>query len=317
MKFAKNLEQQLSNNAQELNIPDFVTLSEKYKCNECKHCKYTETGSLRYIPPRTYTCEGEPTKRTQCNKRCWIFRWLFIIVTTIIIGIFSFDVFYHFQNLLLSFSYTIIFMVVMDIICCIIEYMTDKIFEDIEKHRRKKYDEKIANLQAINKIKKEETQKKEKQEQENEKALKKAKILYKEFSGEIKEKIKIYSKGTKEFPELKREFYIKYKEFLKNMENLLEEVTVENYDFSEIRILFQHRLPRMCEYIQIYIENVEEEESESEIQIKEFIKLFETFSAEMIRVSKNLKISDAEKFMYKVRALREVVSNANYEEEQQ
>ena len=92
----------------EITIPEFVCLKDKYKCFECKLNKYNVSYKKR-LQRLFATCSGKPSRRTQCKKRFWFFTDLFSIVTAIIVVIAFFCIYSHFQKLLISIAWTIIF----------------------------------------------------------------------------------------------------------------------------------------------------------------------------------------------------------------
>ena len=306
------------NTTKEMSIPDYVTLKQKCKCDTCKlnrknvPYRYTYPQKLKYI---FCNCSGEPMKRTQCKKRCRIFSTLFNLSTaTIIVGVFGI-LFMHLQDIFLAFMFTVIFGVGMDIICCIIEYFIDKIFDNIEKFRRKKYDKKLENLEIVKQARQKELERKKKEEKALYKDINDAKKLVSDLSQYV-DKLKNLSEieMEKEFRKLKKENLKTYKELLKNVQVLLVEVTLENFYFPEIKKLFQIQLPYLIQYIRTYIEHVENDKV-SEAEIKELTKLLESFNTLVISIVENLKNSDSENLVYKMQALREVITHRQSTEE--
>lgn len=305
---------------QEMKVPDYVLLEEKYKCKNCKWNKWNSryAYSFPYTLVRDFMCDGNPQKRTECTKRCWLFADLFSLITAAIIVIAFFVIYAHTQEVLLSLAYTIIFGVAMDIVCYSIERGVDKLFESIEKSRKKKYDKKIENLKAINQAKLEEAERQKEKEEDTYKDINAARLLFINLSKEysfIKMKMEQKSDKPVKFPELKEELCNKYNEFLENTYSLLELITLDNFYFSEIKVLFQIHLPKLKEYITLYLESVEDDK-ETDSQIEELTKLFESVSIRIMQIEKNLKDSDSESLVHKMQALREVVSSTNYKEEQ-
>ena len=303
---------------QKLYIPDYISLKEKYKCDTCKlneknvqyHHGFLQ--SLKYI---FFTCNGEPCRRTQCKKRCWLFSDLFCLGTTAIIVIAFFCIFFHFQDLMLSLAWTIIFAIVMDLICCFIEYVVDKFFENIERLRRKRYDKKVADIEAINQEKMREAEKMKEKEAEIYKDINAAKELFSSLSNEYFDRLKEATDKSKMTKAYKKSILNLYKELLKNIQSLLKHINLENFYFTEVKVFFQIHLPKLIECIIIYIESVEDEKETTE-QIDELIKLLESFNNKAIWIQENLNNSDAENLIYKMQALREVVSNAHYKEDE-
>lgn len=301
-----------------MKIPDYVCLKEKYKCDKCifneekrnKRHLYRFPHNLKYM---FSNCNGEPNRRTQCKKRCWFFSDLFSLITAAVIVVVLIALFSHLKSLMLAIAYTIIFAVGLDIVCCIIEYVVDKIFEGIEKMRRKNYDKKVENIEAVNREKEREIERQKEKEKELYKDIDEAKKLFSSLSKDYLNKIKKNDKSGR-FPELKKEVYKKYKELLENISSLLKIITLENFYLSEVRTLFQVYIPKLCEHITSYAQKVEKE-TETEEQIEQLAKLLESFNAKIIQVRENLNSSDSESLVYKMQALREVVSSTKYKEE--
>lgn len=302
----------------EMKMPDYVCLKEKYKCDKCmfnkekgsKYHRYRFPYNLKYM---FSNCNGEPKRRTQCKKRCWFISDLFSLITAAIIVVVFIALFSHLKSLMLAIAYTTIFAVGLDIVCCIIEYVVDKIFEGIEKLRRKNYDQKVENIEAVNREREREIERQKEKKKELYKDIEEAKKLFSSLSTEYLSKIKKTDKSER-FPELKKEVCKKYKELLKNMSSLLKIITLENFYLSEVRTMFQVYIPKLCEHITLYAEKVEKE-TETEEQIEQLTKLFESFNAKIIQIRENLNNSDSESLVYKMQALREVVSSTKYKEE--
>ena len=295
---------------QKLCIPDYISLREKYKCDKCSLNKRNVISNkrLKYL---FSTCDGEPCKRTQCKKRSWFFSDLFSLLTAAIVVIAFICIFSHFQDLLLALAWTIIFVIGMDSICCLFEYVVDNTFENIEKLRRKNYDKKVAEIEALNQEKIKEAEKKKEKEAEVYKDINAAKYLVSSLSNEYFDRLKEVFYKSKMLKEKKQAVLKVYKELLENIESLLEYINLENFYFSEIKVFFQVHLPKLMEYIIIYIESVENDK-ETEEQLEELRKLLESFNTRVIDIKENLKNSDVEDLIYKMQALRKVVSHINY-----
>lgn len=302
----------------EMKMPEYVCLKEKYKCENCVFNKENKDKYYRYEFPHNIkymfsTCKANPCKRTQCKKRCWFISDLFSLITAAVVVVAFIAIFSHVQSLMLSLAYTIPVAVVFDIICCIIEYVVDKIFEGIEKLRRYNYDKKVENIETVNK----EIKKEKERQKENEKALYKdienAKKLFDDLSSEYLSKMKQIGK-SENFPELKKEVYKKYKELLKNIESLLRKITLENFYLSEVKTFFQVYLPNLCQNITIYAQKVENE-TETKEQIDQLNKLLESFNTKSVQIRENLDKSDAESLVYKMQALREVIGATKNKQE--
>ena len=299
---------------QKLCMPDYISLIEKYKCDTCR----LNANNVPYhhgFLQRLATCDGEPFKRTQCKKRCWLFSDLFCLVTATIIVISFFWIFSQLQSLILSLAWTIIFTIVMDCICCLIEYAVDEIFEGLERIRRQKYDNKVADIEAINREKIKEVEKQKEREFEIYKDINDARELVASLSNEDFERLKEISNKSERAKENKKELLTIYKELLKNIQSLLEHINLKNFYFSEIKVLFQIHLPKLREYIIIYIEAVEGEK-ETDEQIEELIKLLESFNTKVISIQEYLNNSNTEELIYKMKALRVVVSRSHHKEEE-
>lgn len=301
---------------QEISIPDYVSLRQKYNCDKCKLNRRNAEYCYRFPQRLKYifsTCYGVPCKRTQCKKRCWFFSDLFSVLTAAIIVIAFIGAFSYFQDLLLTLAYTILFAVGMDIICCFIEYAVDKIFENIEKFRRKRYDNKVADIDAINQERIREAEKQKERENAIYKDINDAKDLFSSFSNDYLDKINEVYNNSEEWKKLNKELLKVYKEFLNNLESLLKHITLDNFYFSEIKMLFQIHLPKLKEYLTLYIESAEKNK-ETDIQIIELTKLLASFNIRIIRIKENLNSSEAESLIYKMQALREVVSHNSKED---
>lgn len=292
----------------EITIPEFVCLKDKYKCFECKLNKYNVSYKKR-LQRLFATCSGKPSRRTQCKKRCWFFADLFSIVTAIIVVIAFFCIYSHFQKLLISIAWTIIFAIGMDIICCLIEFGLDKAFESLEKLRKSNYEKKVENLEAIKRQKMKEEERQQEKEKELYKGINEAKEMFESLSNEYFDRLKnITSKSKLDDVNVKKKKLLRsYKDFLKNVEDLLEHVNLNNFYLSEVKVLFQIHLPKLIEYISIYIEAVETGK-EIESQVEELTKLLETFTEKVAWIKENLNNSEAENLIYKMQALREVIN---------
>ena len=296
----------------EIKMPKYVTLYEKYKCYDCKLNRY------HFINNTSAKCEGSPSKRTECIKRTKPFSIIYNIVTGIIIAVAFILIYSRLKDLLLSLAYIVIFMVGMDIFSNLIGFAIDKIFEKIEKSRRKSYEQKIENLKAMERQKEEEEQRQQEKENEKYKEINEAKELFFRLSNEDFKNLKIaFAKNTvinKGLKNTNQKFLlIEYKNFLKSIEELLEHVNYKNFHLSEIRVLFQFHLPKLEEYIVTYIEAIETKK-ESKSQREELIKLLEAFTNRSIWIRKNLKKAEAENLVHKMQALREVVHVKEQEE---
>ena len=296
----------------EIKMPKYVTLYEKYKCYDCK------LNRCRFINNTSAKCEGSPSKRTECIKRTKPFSIIYNIVTGIIIAVAFILIYSRLKDLLLSLAYIVIFMVGMDIFSNMIGFAIDKIFEKIEKSRRKSYEQKIENLKAMERQKEEEEQRQQEKENEKYKEINEAKELFFRLSNEDFKNLKIaFAKNTvinKGLKNTNQKFLlIEYKNFLKSIEELLEHVNYKNFHLSEIRVLFQFHLPKLEEYIVTYIEAIETKK-ESKSQREELIKLLEAFTNRSIWIRKNLKKAEAENLVHKMQALREVVHVKEQEE---
>ena len=201
----------------------------------------------------------------------------------------------------------------MDAICSVIEWGVDKIFENWEILRKKRYDQKIEDMEAINEQKKQEEEREKERQKELYKDIDEAKLLYSEFLKD-KDKLKKLLNNAERFLEQKGELYSTYKEFLSNMKTLLDQVNLNNFYYSEIRTLFQFHLPELKVNIKLYIETVKKNK-ETEMQIKEMIKLLSSFNSRIVSIQDNLNNSDAENLVYKMQALREVISYTKNKEE--
>lgn len=302
----------------EIKMPEYISLREKYKCDQCIFNSRNKINRYYYSFPRNLkymfsTCKGEPCKRTQCKKRCWLFSDLFSLVTALILVIAFISISTHIQSLMLSLAYTIVFAVGLDILCCIIEYVVDKIFEGTEKLRRKNYDKKVENLEAINneKIKEEERQKERKSELY--KDINEAKKLFNNLSNEYLNRLKESNKSNK-FIDIKKDIYKKYEELLKNIGDLLKCITLENFYLSEVKTLFQVYIPKLCDHITIYSQKAENE-NETQEQVEQLAKLLDSFNTKVIQIKENIDKADSESLVYKMQALREVISSKKYKQE--
>lgn len=302
----------------EMKMPEYICLKEKYKCENCVFNKKNKDKRYWYVFPHNIkymfsTCKANPSKRTQCKKRCWFISNLFNLITAVVVVIAFIAIFSHVQSLMLSLAYTIPVAVVFDIICCIIEYLVDKTFEGIEKLRRYNYDKKVENIEAVNK----EIAKEKERQKENEKELYKdienAKNLFADLSSQYLSKMKEISK-SENFPEQKKQVYKKYKELLKNIESLLRKITLGNFYLSEVKTFFQVYLPNLCQNITIYAQKVENE-TETKEQIDQLNKLLESFNTKVTQIKENLDKSDAESLVYKMQALREVILTTKNKQE--
>lgn len=291
----------------EIKMPKYVTLYEKYKCYDCKLNRY------HFINNTSAKCEGSPSKRTECIKRTKPFSIIYNIVTGIIIAVAFILIYSRLKDLLLSLAYIVIFMVGMDIFSNMIGFAIDKIFEKIEKSRRKSYEQKIENLKAMERQKEEEEQRQQEKENEKYKEINEAKEFFFRLSNEDFEDLKKAINKSQIDKENKKDFLNKYKNLLKSMENLLEHVNAKNFHLSEIKVLFQIHLPKLEEYIETYIEAIETNK-ESESQREELSKLLEAFTDRIIWIKENLKKAEAENLVHKMQALREVVHVKEQEE---
>ena len=291
----------------EIKMPKYVTLYEKYKCYDCK------LNRCRFINNTSAKCEGSPSKRTECIKRTKPFSIIYNIVTGIIIAVAFILIYSRLKDLLLSLAYIVIFMVGMDIFSNMIGFAIDKIFEKIEKSRRKSYEQKIENLKAMERQKEEEEQRQQEKENEKYKEINEAKEFFFRLSNEDFENLKKAINKSQIDKENKKDFLNKYKNLLKSMENLLEHVNSKNFHLSEIKVLFQIHLPKLEEYIETYIEAIETNK-ESESQREELSKLLEAFTDRIIWIKENLKKAEAENLVHKMQALREVVHVKEQEE---
>ena len=291
----------------EIKMPKYVTLYEKYKCYDCKLNRY------HFINNTSAKCEGSPSKRTECIKRTKPFSIIYNIVTGIIIAVAFILIYSRLKDLLLSLAYIVIFMVGMDIFSNLIGFAIDKIFEKIEKSRRKSYEQKIENLKAMERQKEEEEQRQQEKENEKYKEINEAKEFFFRLSNEDFENLKKAINKSQIDKENKKDFLNKYKNLLKSMENLLEHVNAKNFHLSEIKVLFQIHLPKLEEYIETYIEAIETNK-ESESQREELSKLLEAFTDRIIWIKENLKKAEAENLVHKMQALREVVHVKEQEE---
>lgn len=291
-----------------IEMPKYVTLFEKYKCYECKLWHRS--------------CEGYPEKMTDCVKWTKPFSWFYNLVTGLIIILVFFLTFTKLKDLLLSLAYIVIFMVGMDIFSNLMGFAIDKIFEKIEKSRRKNYDKKVENLKVIEKQKQEEEQRQQEKENEKYKDIKEAKELFFRLSNEDFKNLKnavvkstIVNKNLKNAvdKEKKKALLVEYKNFIKSMEELLVHVNSKNFHLSEIRVLFQFHLPKLEEYIETYTETVETNK-EREEQREELVKLLKAFTKRNIWIKENLNKAEAENLVYKMQALREVVHVKESEE---
>ena len=292
----------------EIKMPKYVTLYEKYKCYDCK------LNCCRFINNTSAKCEGSPSKRTECIKRTKPFSIIYNIVTGIIIAVAFILIYSRLKDLLLSLAYIVIFMVGMDIFSNLIGFAIDKIFEKIEKSRRKSYEQKIENLKAMERQKEEEEQRQQEKENEKYKEINEAKEFFFRLSNEDFENLKKAINKSQIDKENKKDFLNKYKNLLKSMENLLEHVNSKNFHLSEIKVLFQIHLPKLEEYIETYIEAIETNK-ESESQREELSKLLEAFTDRIIWIKENLKKAEAENLVHKMQALREVIHVKEQEED--
>ena len=292
----------------EIKMPKYVTLYEKYKCYDCKLNRY------HFINNTSAKCEGSPSKRTECIKRTKPFSIIYNIVTGIIIAVAFILIYSRLKDLLLSLAYIVIFMVGMDIFSNLIGFAIDKIFEKIEKSRRKSYEQKIENLKAMERQKEEEEQRQQEKENEKYKEINEAKEFFFRLSNEDFENLKKAINKSQIDKENKKDFLNKYKNLLKSMENLLEHVNSKNFHLSEIKVLFQIHLPKLEEYIETYIEAIETNK-ESESQREELSKLLEAFTDRIIWIKENLKKAEAENLVHKMQALREVIHVKEQEED--
>ena len=291
----------------EIKMPKYVTLYEKYKCYDCKLNRY------HFINNTSAKCEGSPSKRTECIKRTKPFSIIYNIVTGIIIAVAFILIYSRLKDLLLSLAYIVIFMVGMDIFSNLIGFAIDKIFEKIEKSRRKSYEQKVENLKAMERQKEEEKQRQQEKENEKYKEINEAKEFFFRLSNEDFENLKKAINKSQIDKENKKDFLNKYKNLLKSMENLLEHVNSKNFHLSEIKVLFRIHLPKLEEYIETYIEAIETNK-ESESQREELSKLLEAFTDRIIWIKENLKKAEAENLVHKMQALREVVHVKEQEE---
>ena len=291
----------------EIKMPKYVTLYEKYKCYDCKLNRY------HFINNTSAKCEGSPSKRTECIKRTKPFSIIYNIVTGIIIAVAFILIYSRLKDLLLSLAYIVIFMIGMDIFSNLIGFAIDKIFEKIEKSRRKSYEQKVENLKAMERQKEEEKQRQQEKENEKYKEINEAKEFFFRLSNEDFENLKKAINKSQIDKENKKDFLNKYKNLLKSMENLLEHVNAKNFHLSEIKVLFQIHLPKLEEYIETYIEAIETNK-ESESQREELSKLLEAFTDRIIWIKENLKKAEAENLVHKMQALREVVHVKEQEE---
>lgn len=302
-----------NDDSKNISFPDYVTLRQKYGCDNCKYNKDNAPYSYyRYslrsrIKKLFATCNGEPCKRTECKKRCWLVSDLFSLVTAAVIIIAFLFIFHLLNNLLLTLAILFIVIIVMDIICYGIESIVDKIFEGVEKLRRRNYDQKIADMEAINEQKVREEQRQKEEEEAVYKDINEAKNIYTDLSSKYKDKMKQVCRKSKRFPELKEQLYATYKQFLNDSETLLSKITLDNFYYSEIKVLFQFHIPELINNIKLYIKTVEEE-NETETQIKELIKLLESFTMQINQICNNLSNSESENLVYKMQALREIIS---------
>lgn len=303
-------------NIKEIKMPDYVCLKEKYKCEKCifnnknKQYKHAFPHNIKYI---FFNCKANPMKRTDCKKRCWLISNLFSLSTAAIVVIAFIAIFLHVQSLMLSVAYIIPVVVILDIICCIIEYLVDKTFEGIEKLRKYNYDKKVENIEAVNREIEKEKQRQKEKEKELYKDIENAKKLFDDLSSQYLSNMKDISK-SENFPELKKEAYKRYKELLKNVNCLLKKITLENFYFSEVKTFFQVYLPNLCENITIYTKKIENQ-NETENQIEQLNKLIESFNTKVTQIKENLDKSDAESLVYKMQALREVISATKNKQE--
>lgn len=302
-----------NDDSKNISFPDYVTLRQKYGCDNCKYNKDNAPYSYyRYslrsrIKKLFATCNGEPCKRTECKKRCWLVSDLFSLVTAAVIIIAFLFIFHLLNNLLLTLAILFIVIIVMDIICYGIESIVDKIFEGVEKLRRRNYDQKIADMEAINEQKVREEQRQKEEEEAVYKDINEAKNIYTDLSSKYKDKMKQVCRKSKRFPELKEQLYATYKQFLNDSETLLSKITLDNFYYSEIKVLFQFHIPELINNIKLYIKTAEEE-NETETQIKELIKLLESFTMKINQICNNLSNSESENLVYKMQALREIIS---------
>lgn len=298
---------------EEISMPPYVELKEKYKCDKCKYNKknaeyrYKFPEALKYI---FADCKANPHKRTECKKRCSLISTLFSILTAAILILAYLVIFSHTNSWLSALPWTIIFGVALDIVCYLIELGVDKIFENIEKMRRNNYDKKVENIEAINRQKRQEARKQKEKEELVYKDINEANSLFSELSKTYKTAKK---RKKNSFPELNEELMSSFEEFIKSLESLLSHINLDNFYYSDIKIFFQIHLPKLKEYIMIYLTNVEDGK-ETEQQIKELIKLLERFNTKAIQLRENLINSNAESLVYKMQALGDVVSTTRYRE---
>ena len=283
----------------QLEMPEYVTLEQKYNCKECKLNKRYNKGTFA-------KCMGNPATRSDCIKRSKIFLLLFNIVTGIIIAVAYIWIYSKQKDLLLSLAYTIIFMVGMDIISSLIEFAVDKIFEKFEKFRENSYKKKVENLKMLRRQQEEEEHNQQEKEKKKYEEIDEAKKLFFRLEKEYFDNLEDAISKSQIDKENKKNFFKKYQNFLKSIKDLLEQVNTKNYYVSEVKILFQVHLPKLMEYIDVYVDAIETDK-ESKSQREELAKLLEAFTEKAIWTKDNLNKAQAENLVYKMQALREVV----------
>lgn len=309
-----------NSNSEETKIPNYVCLCEKYGCDKCicnsinkkKQYEYCFPYNLKY---KLSNCKGNPCKRTQCKKRSLPVSAVFNLITAAIIIIAFKAILAQVQILALALAYTVAFLIGLDVVCCIIEYVVDKFWEYAEILRRRKYDKKVENLEAINRQKEMEEERQKERENQLYKDIDEANQIFAELSNEYLKKLRVKSNQEDGFIDLKYEIYKKYKELLKNIEALLKRLTVKNIQLSEVKTLFKVYIPNLCDNVNLYEQKIKGE-SETKEQIYQLIRLLETFNTKVNQIKENLNNLDSESLEYKMQELREkVISQTKYKED--
>lgn len=306
-------------NLEEMKMLDYVCLGERYSCDKCIFNSKNKKNQYEYCFPynlkyKFSNCNGNPCKRTQCKKRNWPFSTLLNLITAVIIVIAFIAILAQVQILALALAYTIAFSIGLDIVCCIIEYSVDKAWECAEKLRRRNYDKKVEKIEAINREKEMEKERKKERDNQLYKDIDEAKQVFSELSNKYLKKLRVKSDKEDGFIDLKYEVYKKYRELLKNIEAMLKRITVKDIQLSEVRTLFKIYIPNLCENINLYEQEVKGG-NETKEQIQQLIRLLESFNIKVNQIKENLNNSDSESLVYKMQALRGVISQTKNEED--
>lgn len=273
---------------EELQIPEFVTITTILGCNDC---------------PLSDTCRGHDPKTVNSKFDCCKFlkpsSWIKFSIEALLLIVITIWSLISFKG----FWYSVLAIVLAFAVLVLLDIISDKIFNSIltkkEIARKQEYDTTVEQIQADNEaIRKRNLGITE----ELEKFLTDA---YSILNG-LKECLSSLKEVSETFSEDEERVFKKLHSVIKELDNLNGKLSKDNFESTYISTIYNVHLPKLLEYTHKFL-TLWKEDNLTKEQIVNFADLLEVFRIKISNHTQYMQDQTRDDFTYKIIALNESV----------